>query len=167
MERIILLLITFFCILDCYGKRDSNSERWVIESRNLKDSLIDSIYSEIPKRESQGLYYVEPVYKFACSEMPDSIEKLRIIYSQPLDKHFSPCGLHRLIVIIFHKNGKKYRIFSSRLDKENPIISKFFIEQESMIEDIYHQIDFSRFNLQWYSDYSSYFYNIAYDLVRK
>lgn len=36
-----------------------------------------------------------------------------------------------------------------------------------MIEDIYRQIDFSPFNLQWYPDYSSYFYTLMYDLVHK
>lgn len=168
MARIVSLLITVSCILNCFGKSENNSsEQWVTEPYNLKSSLIDSIYSEIPEREAQGLYYVQPLYKFACNEMPDSIEKLRIMYTQPLDRHFSPFGLNRLNIILFHKNGTKYPIFSSKLYTENPIISKFFIEQESMMEDIYRQIDFSPFNLQWSPDYSSYFHTLMYDLVHK
>lgn len=166
MARIILFLIGLNCISICFGN-DHQREKWVMEACSIGDKLIDSIYSEISQRELQGIEYITPTYKFVCDEMPDSIERLRIIHSQPLDKYYKPFGLNKSIVIMYLKNGKKQRIFSGQHNVQNPFLSNFLLLQEEMITNIWHKIDFSRLNLSWQSDYRSYFYFLYYDFVRR
>lgn len=166
MARIILFLIGLNCISICFGD-NLQRENWIMEACSIGDKLIDSIYSEIPQRELQGIEYITPTYKFVCDEMPDSIERLRIIHSQPLDKYSKPFGLNRSIVIMYLKNGGKQRIFSGQHDIQNPFLSNFLLLQEEMITNIWHKIDFSRLNLSWQPDYESYFYILYYDFIHR
>lgn len=166
MARIILFLIGLNCISICVGN-DYLQEKWIMETCSISDKLIDSIYSEIPQRELQGLEYITPTYKFVCNDMPDSIERLRIIHSQPLDKYYKPSGLRRSIIIMYLKSGKKQRIFSGQNNVQNPFLSNFLLLQEEMITNIWYEIDFSRLNLSWQPDYRSYFYFLYYDFVRR